>query len=99
MVAFTGSTTTIVIVLLVANTARDTRRAMSQENVELVRRYWQCRDRALERHWAERHAPVSESLEREGVFDLFQPDAEWISTFGSETFQGGRRVLAASTTG
>ena|SRR5215207_393224 len=66
---------------------------MSQENVELVRRYWQCLDRALERHWAEPHGPVSKSLEREGVFDLFHRDAKWISTFGSDAFRGGQQVL------
>src|SRR3954462_2501665 len=66
---------------------------MSQENVELVSRYWRCLDRALESHWAQPDSPVSKSLEREGVFDLFQPDAEWISTFGSDTFQGGEQVL------
>ena len=37
MVAFTGSATTAVIVLLLVRSARDTGRAMSQENVEIVR--------------------------------------------------------------
>ncbi len=67
---------------------------MSRENVELVRRYWRCLDRALERHWAEPHGAVSTSLEREGVFELFHPNAEWISTFGSNAFRGGQQMLS-----
>jgi ketosteroid isomerase-like protein len=41
MVALTCSATTSMIVLLLTTAARDTGRAMSQENVEIVRRGWE----------------------------------------------------------
>jgi ketosteroid isomerase-like protein len=69
--AFTGSATTIVIVLFLAKPARDTGRAMSQENVEVVRRIYAALDLSV---------PGSVSRfdgSPESIKGLIDPEIEW----------------------
>jgi ketosteroid isomerase-like protein len=62
---------------------------MSQANVEMARRYWESLDNALESYWANPGTRFSESsLLRDGVLDMFEPDAEWISVFAPKKSQG-----------
>jgi hypothetical protein len=68
---------------------RHTAWAMSQANVEMARRYWESLDNALESYWANPGTRFSESsLLRDGVLDMFEPDAEWISVFAPKKSQG-----------
>jgi ketosteroid isomerase-like protein len=62
---------------------------MSQENVEIARRYWESLDNALERYWANPTTRFSESsFLRDSVLAMFQPDAEWISAFAPKKSTG-----------
>ena len=49
---------------------------MSQENVEIVRRYFQLIDRMLGEYWL-KPVPLSEYPETEEAFKDVQADAEW----------------------
>jgi ketosteroid isomerase-like protein len=75
---------------------RDTSRAMSQENVALVERYWRATDRALESHWAHGGSPLSERFRSEGLYDILDPETEWITTWAPEPFRGEAELLRAT---
>ena len=62
---------------------------MSQENVELVRAYWEVVGRLLDEYWANPDVPLSQSpLVDKGAFDLVDPDAEWTPPLTSDTARG-----------
>ena len=73
---------------------RDTGRAMSQENVEIVRGYWEVVGRLLDEYWANPDVPLSQWPLVEGGFDLVDPDAEW-TPFGQPRVHGREQWLRA----
>ena len=67
---------------------------MSQENVEIVRGFFEALNKWLESYWSDPGQPL-ESPGIEKVFDRLDPDAEWDWVFSPETFQGRDRILQA----
>ncbi|MGH2925907.1 MAG: nuclear transport factor 2 family protein [Solirubrobacterales bacterium] len=66
---------------------------MSQENVEIVRRYFELIDRMLGEYWLN-PVPLSEYPETEQAFNEVHPDAEWKPPH-MEAFRGKDAWLAA----
>ena len=67
---------------------------MSQENVELVRDFFEALNNYLNTYWSD----PGQGLEAPGieeVFDRLDPDAEWDWVFSPETFRGRDRLLQA----
>ena len=62
------------------SSARDTAGTMSQENVEIVRRYFQLIDRMLGEYWAN-PVPLSEYPEAKQAFRDVHADAEFFAGF------------------
>jgi len=69
---------------------------MSQENVEIVRGYWEVIGRVLDEYWANPDVPLSESpVVDQGAFDLVDPDAEWTPAGQLRTAHGREQWLRA----
>jgi ketosteroid isomerase-like protein len=68
---------------------------MSQENVEIVRRYFQLIDRMLGDYWVD-PVPLSDYPETEEAFKAVHADAEWKPPH-MEAFRGKDAWLAAVT--
>jgi hypothetical protein len=79
---------------------------MSEENVELVRDYWEVVGRLLDEYWANPEVRLTQSPAVEQAFDLVDPEAEW-TPFGQPRPAHGREqwlravddALEAVTTG
>jgi ketosteroid isomerase-like protein len=69
---------------------------MSQENVEVVRGFYDAVNRWLEAHWADPGRPLDETPGVDEMFDRMDPDAEWDWLFSPETFRGRDQLLAAA---
>ena len=67
---------------------------MSQENVEIVRGYWEVVGRLLDEYWANPEVPPSQWPGVEQGFDLVDPDAEW-TPFGLPAARGREQWLRA----
>ena len=65
------------------------------ENVEIVRRYYETVDSALERHWAVPGTPVRESPLIQEVLDLLHPEAEWDTFLAEEPYRGREGMIDA----
>ena len=68
---------------------------MSEENVEVVRRFYESLNRWLASYWSDPEQPLEQSPELEQVFDQLDPDAEWDWLFSVETFRGREQLLQA----
>jgi ketosteroid isomerase-like protein len=68
---------------------------MSQENVDVVRRYYEAADRWLEAYWADPLLPFQDTPELRDAFDLLDEDAEWDWLFGLETLRGHEQIKRA----
>jgi ketosteroid isomerase-like protein len=68
---------------------------MSQENVEIVRGYWEVVGRLLDEYWANPDVPLTESplIDDMGAFDLVHPDAEWTPAGQLRTAHGREEWL------
>ena len=69
---------------------------MSQENVEVVRGFYEALNRWLESYWADPGLPIEETPELEEVFDRLDPEIEWDWLFSPETFRGRDELLRAA---
>jgi ketosteroid isomerase-like protein len=67
---------------------------MSQENVEIVRRYFETMDSVLERYWEAPDVPLSESPLVGEVFAQLEPEAEWNSFIREEPYRGREEIQA-----
>lgn len=62
---------------------------MSQENVKIMRSYFELVGRLLDEYWAKPEVPLSESpVLDQGAFDLVHPDAEWKTPVMREAVRG-----------
>jgi ketosteroid isomerase-like protein len=68
---------------------------MSEENVEVVRRFYESLDRWLASYWSEPQMPIEESAELDAMFDHLAPEAEWDWLFSPETFRGRNELVQA----
>jgi ketosteroid isomerase-like protein len=68
---------------------------MSQENVDIVRGWYEVVNRWLESYWANPGGPIGETPGTDGVFDRMTPDAEWDWPLTPETFRGRDQLLGA----
>ena len=67
---------------------------MSRENIEIVRRFLEEFDAALEAFWAEPDpGDASAALRDAPFFEMMHPGAEWISLFYPESFRGKDEML------
>jgi ketosteroid isomerase-like protein len=79
--------------------SRDTARAMSQENVEIVRRFFEATERAMSSYWRDprsiTEAYEADDLTAEGeeALSFFDPGIVW-KAGGFGTFQGIKEMLA-----
>ena len=69
---------------------------MSQADVEIVRRYYEALDSALERYWASPDGPISQSPVIEDVLALMSDDPEWDSWLRAKPFRGREEILAGA---
>jgi ketosteroid isomerase-like protein len=68
---------------------------MSQENIEIVRRYFETLDSVLERYWQAPEGSISDSPLLDEVFAQLAPEAEWDSFLQQEPYRGRNEILAA----
>jgi ketosteroid isomerase-like protein len=68
---------------------------MSQQDVELVRAYYEALDAWLEGYWADPGRPLGEGEGFRAVDTMLTDDAEWDWLFGPETWQGREQLLGA----
>jgi ketosteroid isomerase-like protein len=69
---------------------------MTQENVEMVRSYFEVVGRLLDEYWANPEVPLSESpVIDQGAFDLVHPDAEWMTPVMRKAARGREQWLRA----
>jgi ketosteroid isomerase-like protein len=68
---------------------------MSEENVEIVRRFYESLNKWLASYWFDPEQPLEQSPELEEVFDQLDPEAEWDWLFSPETFRGREQLLQA----
>jgi ketosteroid isomerase-like protein len=68
---------------------------VSQENVEVVRGYFESLNRWLASYWSDPVVPIEQSRELEEVFDHLDPEAEWDWLFSPDTFRGREQLLQA----
>jgi ketosteroid isomerase-like protein len=68
---------------------------MSQENVEVVRGYFESLNRWLVSYWSDPVVPIAQSPELKEVFGHLDPEAEWDWLFSPETFRGREQLLQA----
>jgi ketosteroid isomerase-like protein len=67
---------------------------MSQENVEIVRDFFQALNKWLDSYWSDPARSLGGPRINE-VFDRMDPDAEWDWVFSPDTFRGRDRILQA----
>jgi ketosteroid isomerase-like protein len=68
---------------------------MSQENVDVVRRFYEVLNEWLTSYWSDPEQPLNESPGVEKVFEHLDPEAEWDWVFSPETFRGREQLLRA----
>jgi SnoaL-like domain len=68
---------------------------MSQENVEIVRRFYEVLNEWLTSFWSDPEQPLNESRGVEKVFEHLDAEAEWDWVFSPETFRGREQLLQA----
>ena len=68
---------------------------MSEENVEVVRGFYESLDRWLASYWSEPQMPIEESAELDAMFDHLAPEAEWDWLVSPETFRGRNELVQA----
>ena len=68
---------------------------MSEENVEVVRRFYAALNKWLGSIGSEPEQQLEQSPELEEVFDHLDPEAEWDWPLTPETFRGRDRLLQA----
>ena len=68
---------------------------MSQENVEVVRRFYEVLNEWLASYWSDPEQPLDQSPGVEKVFAHLDPEAEWDWVFSPETFRGREQLLRA----
>ena len=68
---------------------------MSEENVEVVRSFYESLNAWLASYWSDPVVPIEESPELEEMFAHLDPEAEWDWLFSPETFRGRERLLQA----
>src|SRR5215217_1547681 len=66
---------------------------MSEENIEIVRRYYGVLDDVPERYWAAPDTKFSESPLVEEVLPLLHPDAEWDAMHREQPYRGIEEAL------
>ena len=69
---------------------------MSEENVELVRGFYESLNGWLASYWSDPVMPIAQSPELEDLFDHLDPEAEWDWLFSPETFRGREQLLQAA---
>jgi ketosteroid isomerase-like protein len=65
---------------------------MSQENVEVVSRYYEVFSSWLDAYWAD-PGPIEETPGSEELFNRLDPDAEWDWLWSPEVFRGRDQLL------
>ena len=68
---------------------------MSQENVDVVRRFYVALNEWLTSYWSDPEQPLHEFPGLDRVFEHLDPEAEWDWVFSPETFRGRERLLQA----
>ena len=71
-------------------------RAMSQENVDVARQWYEVLSRWLESYWANPGRPLAETPGTDEMFDRMDAEAEWDWLFSRETFRGRDQLLRAA---
>ena len=69
---------------------------MSQQNVEVVRGYYEALNRFLRSYWSDPEQPLEQTPGVEEVFDHLDPEAEWDWLFSPETPRGREQLLQAA---
>jgi ketosteroid isomerase-like protein len=69
---------------------------MSEENVELIRDFYESLNSWLASYWSDPVAPIEQSPELEEMFGHLDPEAEWDWLFSPETFRGRKQLLQAA---
>jgi ketosteroid isomerase-like protein len=75
--------------------SRHNARAMSEENIETVRRFYQAFDRWIASLMSDPADGIEQSAELEEMFDHLDPDAEWDWPLSTDTFKGREQLLKA----
>ena len=68
---------------------------MSEENVEVVRSFYESLNRWLASYWSDPVMPIAQTPELDEMFDHLDPEAEWDWLFSPETFRGREQLLQA----
>ena len=68
---------------------------MPQDNLEVVRAFYETVNRWLDAHWADPEQAVEEIPEFEEVMDRMTPDAEWDWLFSPDVFRGRPGLVRA----
>jgi ketosteroid isomerase-like protein len=68
---------------------------MSEEDMEIVRRYFETLDSVLERYWQAPEGSISDSPLLDEVFAQLAPEAEWDSFLRQEPYRGRKEILEA----
>jgi ketosteroid isomerase-like protein len=69
---------------------------MSQENVEVVRAWYEAINRWLDAHWANPGGPLGEAPGLEEIFDHMASEAEWDWLFSADILRGRDQMLGAA---
>ena len=70
---------------------------MSQENVKVVREWYEAVNRWLDAYWANPGGPLGETPGVEEMFDGMAPDAEWDWLFNADILRGPDEMLGAAS--
>lgn len=69
--------------------------AMSEQNVEVVRGYFEVFNKWLASYWSDPERALDESPGLDAVFARLDPEAEWDWPLSPETFRGREQLLQA----
>ena len=69
---------------------------MSEENVEVVRGFYEEVNAWLETYWADPSRPLADTPGVDEVFARMDPEAEWDWLFSSDIYQGRDQLLHAA---